>query len=120
MAVVPNTEAITTGPGATSEAPNGAPDAESQPVDTGPTAAPEAAPPPPSGRLPHIKALDGLRGLAVLGVLVYHLELGWLPGGFLGVSLFFTLSGFLITSLVLAERAEHGSVAMGRFWGRRF
>jgi peptidoglycan/LPS O-acetylase OafA/YrhL len=119
---VPNTEAITTGPGATSETGSGAPDAETELATTGsdPAPVPEPAPSPPSGRLPHIRALDGLRGLAVLGVLVYHLELGWMPGGFLGVSLFFTLSGFLITSLVLAERAEHGRVAMGRFWARRF
>ena len=114
MAVVPNTEAITTGPGATSEAGRGAPDDDTEPATTGSTDAPAAetrpttTAAPPAGRLPHIRALDGLRGLAVLGVLVYHLELGWMPGGFLGVSLFFTLSGFLITSLVLAERAEHG------------
>lgn len=118
MAVVPNTEAITTGPGAASESGVGAPDAETRPAVTGPDVAP--APAPPAGRLPHIRALDGLRGLAVIGVLVYHLDLGWLPGGFLGVSLFFTMSGFLITSLVLAERSEHGAVAIGRFWGRRF
>ena len=126
MAVVPNTEAITTGPGATSEAGRGAPDEDTEPATTGSIDAPAAetrpttTAAPPAGRLPHIRALDGLRGLAVLGVLVYHLELGWMPGGFLGVSLFFTLSGFLITSLVLAERAEHGRVAMGRFWARRF
>ena len=120
MAVVPNTEAITTGPGAARESGAGAPEAETRPVVTGPDVAPAPAPAPPAGRLPHIRALDGLRGLAVIGVLVYHLDLGWLPGGFLGVSLFFTMSGFLITSLVLAERSEHGTVAMGRFWGRRF
>lgn len=70
--------------------------------------------------LPRHRALDGLRGLAVAGVLVYHLDLGYLTGGFLGVSLFFTISGFLITSLVLSERDHHGRVAVRRFWARRF
>jgi peptidoglycan/LPS O-acetylase OafA/YrhL len=64
-------------------------------------------------RLPHRPALDGLRGLAVLGVLAYHLGFGWAKGGFLGVSLFFTLSGFLITNLLLAKPSLTG------FWGRR-
>ena len=49
-------------------------------------------------------ALDGLRALAVLAVLVFHADLGVATGGFLGVSVFFTLSGFLITGLLLAER----------------
>ncbi len=121
MAVAPNTEAITTGPGAHSGSGREAPVAGAKPAATGPTTALAATSTPPTpGKLPHIKALDGLRGLAVIGVLVYHLELGWLPGGFLGVSLFFTLSGFLITSLILAERSDHGRIAMGRFWGRRF
>jgi peptidoglycan/LPS O-acetylase OafA/YrhL len=70
--------------------------------------------------LPHIKALDGLRGLAVIGVLLYHVGLEWLPGGFLGVSLFFTLSGFLITSLLLAEEDRVGSIDFTSFWVRRF
>lgn len=77
-----------------------------------------AAADPYSGRaLPHVPALDGLRGAAVLAVLAYHL--GWLPGGFLGVSLFFTLSGYLITSLLITERAEKGTIRLGRFWARR-
>jgi len=67
--------------------------------------------------LPHHGGLDGLRGAAVIGVLAYHL--GWLPGGFLGVSLFFTLSGFLITNLLLREREVAGRVRLGRFWARR-
>jgi peptidoglycan/LPS O-acetylase OafA/YrhL len=70
--------------------------------------------------LPHVKALDGLRGLAVVGVVLYHLDLPWMKGGFLGVSLFFTLSGFLITSLLLAEEDRVGSIDFTTFWVRRF
>ena len=70
--------------------------------------------------LPRNTALDGLRGLAVAAVVIYHLDLGWMQGGFLGVSLFFTISGFLITSLVLAERDHTGTLDVRRFWGRRF
>ncbi|MEY2581772.1 MAG: hypothetical protein QOE09_1621 [Ilumatobacteraceae bacterium] len=67
---------------------------------------------------PHIAALDGLRGLAVIAVLFFHD--GKLQGGFLGVDLFFALSGFLITSLLLAEVDATGRVGLVAFWGRRF
>ena len=70
-----------------------------------------------AARLRHEPALDGLRGLAVAAVVVFHL--GRLPGGFLGVDLFFVLSGFLITSLLLAEHRGTGGVALGSFWARR-
>ena len=66
----------------------------------------------------HWPALDGLRGLAVAGVVAYHL--GHLPGGFLGVDLFFVLSGFLITSLLVDEVERTGRVRLRAFWGRRF
>ncbi len=64
--------------------------------------------------------LDGLRGLAVAAVLVYHGEFVWAKGGFLGVSTFFTLSGFLITTLALDERVATGRIALASFWRRRF
>lgn len=64
-------------------------------------------------------ALDGLRAIAVLGVVTYHLGATWLPGGFLGVDLFFVLSGFLITSLLLDEIARHGRITYSAFIARR-
>jgi peptidoglycan/LPS O-acetylase OafA/YrhL len=64
-------------------------------------------------------ALDGIRALAVLAVMLYHGGVSWLPGGFLGVDAFFVLSGFLITSLLLAERAGTGRIRLGAFWLRR-
>ncbi|MFE4023719.1 acyltransferase family protein [Streptomyces sp. NPDC059101] len=73
--------------------------------------------PVPSGNR-HIAPLDGLRGLAVLGVLFFHA--GHFSGGFLGVDLFFVLSGFLITGLLLTEtQARGGRVDLLAFWGRR-
>ena len=62
-------------------------------------------------------ALDGLRGVAVAAVVVFHLE--HLSGGFLGVDLFFVLSGFLITSLLLVEFDGRNAIDLGRFWSRR-
>ena len=67
----------------------------------------------------YVGALDGLRALAVLAVLVFHADLGFAAGGFLGVSVFFTLSGFLITSLLVAEHERTGGVALGAFYARR-
>ena len=67
--------------------------------------------------IPHVAALDGLRGAAVAAVLVFHG--GHLTGGFLGVDLFFVLSGFLITSLLLAESSASGTIAFGAFWVQR-
>jgi peptidoglycan/LPS O-acetylase OafA/YrhL len=69
--------------------------------------------------LPYVPALDGIRALAVAGVLLYHAGVAWLPGGFLGVDVFFVLSGFLITSLLLAERGATGRIDLPRFWIRR-
>ena len=72
-----------------------------------------------SARLPYSPALDGLRALAVIAVLIYHAGLHWLPGGFLGVEIFFTISGYLITSLLLSEWRETGRINLGQFWLRR-
>ena len=67
----------------------------------------------------HLPGLDGLRALAVLAVLLYHAGVSWARGGFLGVDLFFVLSGFLITSLLLGELQASGRVDLKRFWLRR-
>ncbi|MGH9082664.1 MAG: acyltransferase family protein, partial [Acidimicrobiales bacterium] len=67
----------------------------------------------------HLPALDGLRAVAVAGVLAYHLRLGWASGGYLGVDLFFVLSGFLITSLLLEEQITTGTIRLAAFWARR-
>ncbi|HKA93003.1 MAG TPA: acyltransferase family protein [Acidimicrobiia bacterium] len=64
-------------------------------------------------------ALDGVRALAVAAVLLYHGDVSWAGGGYLGVDAFFVLSGFLITSLLLAEWRGHGRIALSAFWGRR-
>lgn len=70
-------------------------------------------------RLRHEPALDGLRGLAVAGVVLFHAGWKHATGGFLGVSTFFTLSGYLITSLLLTERARTGRLDLPAFWARR-
>ncbi len=80
---------------------------------------PSRAPRPGRGGLPYHPALDGLRALAVLAVMLYHGQVSWTRGGFLGVDLFFVLSGFLITGLLLSEHARTGTVDLVRFWGRR-
>ncbi|MDQ2661780.1 MAG: acyltransferase, partial [Actinomycetota bacterium] len=72
-----------------------------------------------SARLPHLGGLDGLRAFAVIAVVVYHVLPPALGGGFIGVDVFFVISGFLITSLLLHERRATGTVRRGRFWMRR-
>ena len=64
-------------------------------------------------------ALDGVRALAVAAVLLFHGEIAGFGGGYLGVSVFFTLSGFLITSLLAAEVDQRGTIALGAFYARR-
>ncbi|MGA0878468.1 MAG: acyltransferase family protein [Ilumatobacteraceae bacterium] len=66
-----------------------------------------------------IPGLDGLRALAVVAVLLFHLRVDHATGGFLGVSLFFTLSGYLITRLLVNEHSETGTISLTGFWARR-
>ena len=72
-----------------------------------------------SGPLPYWPALDGLRGVAVAAVLAFHGGFGWATGGYLGVSAFFTLSGFLITTLLLTEWRDDRADLASRVSGRR-
>jgi len=69
--------------------------------------------------VPYLPGLDGLRALAVIAVLVYHGNASWLRGGFLGVEVFFVISGYLITMLLLSEHRRSGSIRLRRFWFRR-
>lgn len=80
-------------------------------------AAKEQAPTRPKSR--YIPALDGLRTLAVVAVVLYHLNLTWAQGGLLGVTIFFVLSGYLITRLLLNEVAKTGRIDLKSFWIRR-
>lgn len=64
----------------------------------------------------YLPGLDGVRALAVIGVLLYHADLTWIQGGFLGVDVFFVLSGFLITSLILEEFDRSGRIDFARFY----
>ncbi|MFM7047271.1 MAG: acyltransferase family protein [Actinomycetota bacterium] len=69
--------------------------------------------------LGYLPALDGVRALAVIAVIVYHANKKWLGGGFLGVEVFFVISGFLITSLLIAESERDGRIDLKSFWLRR-
>ena len=87
--------------------------------------------------LPRIAGLDGIRAVAVAVVVLYHLDFSWMPGGFLGVEVFFVVSGYLITSLLLGEyegslaegefsrggeggsNSGRGTISLRRFWARR-
>jgi peptidoglycan/LPS O-acetylase OafA/YrhL len=66
-----------------------------------------------------VSALDGMRAVAVIVVVVFHAGLSWLPGGFLGVDVFFVLSGYLITGLLLEEVDRTGRIDLWAFWARR-
>jgi peptidoglycan/LPS O-acetylase OafA/YrhL len=74
---------------------------------------------PADPALGYVPALDGIRGLALLAVLGFHAGFPSARGGYLGVSSFFTLSGFLIATLALAERHRTGRLSLARFWERR-
>lgn len=67
----------------------------------------------------YMPGLDGLRAIAVLGIIIYHLNKQWLTGGFLGVDTFFVISGYLITSLLLKEYDGTGIIKLKSFWIRR-
>jgi peptidoglycan/LPS O-acetylase OafA/YrhL len=64
----------------------------------------------------YMPGLDGLRAIAVLAVIAFHLEFGWAPGGLLGVGIFFTLSGYLITDILLTQLSARGRIKLGPFW----
>jgi peptidoglycan/LPS O-acetylase OafA/YrhL len=81
-----------------------------------------AIPAPIAGRkssLAYLPGIDGLRALAVLGVLLFHGGVSWLGGGFLGVEVFFVISGYLITLLLLREWKDTGRIDLKSFWMRR-
>ena len=69
--------------------------------------------------LPYMPAIDALRALAVLAVFFYHVGAEWMPGGFLGVDVFFVISGYLITALLLSEFERNGYIDVLAFWLRR-
>lgn len=77
------------------------------------------APAAARARFGYVASLDGVRAAAILGVMAYHGGLSWAPGGFFGVDVFFVLSGFLITSLLVAEWGSTGTIRLGAFWARR-
>ena len=67
----------------------------------------------------YVPALDGLRSFAVLAVIFYHMHLGWAPGGLMGVTIFFVISGYLINGLLVAEQQQTGRIDILAFWMRR-
>jgi peptidoglycan/LPS O-acetylase OafA/YrhL len=76
-------------------------------------------PEPVRGGQRYLPGLDGLRALAVLAVIAYHEQFSWAPGGLLGVGVFFTLSGYLITDLLLSQWSRDGELGLRGFWFRR-
>lgn len=67
----------------------------------------------------YMPGLDGVRAVAVIAIIIYHLNPQWLSGGFLGVDTFFVISGYLITSLLLTEYHNRGKIKLMSFWLRR-
>ena len=84
-----------------------------------PAPAPARAPAASARRSSHLAGLDGLRAIAVGAVILYHLGSGIIPGGYLGVDVFFVISGFLITGLLIREKDSSGRIRLGGFWMRR-
>src|SRR6266545_4552306 len=93
------------------------PEAAAAPPEPSPARA--AAPPASGRRIPYQPALDGLRAFAILTIMVYHGQATWPRGGYLSVDLFFVLSGYLITTLLVAEWNQRGEVDLGAFWSGR-
>jgi len=84
-----------------------------------PSASPTATAAGPRRTLGYRPALDGLRAISVIAVLLYHGDVSWMPGGFLGVDVFFVISGFLITTLLIEEWQKSSAIDRPRFWLRR-
>lgn len=80
---------------------------------------PAPDPEPPSRARRYLPGLDGMRALAVIAVVLFHSPLAVATGGFLGVEVFFVISGYIITRALLTEREERGRISIGRFWLRR-
>jgi peptidoglycan/LPS O-acetylase OafA/YrhL len=76
-------------------------------------------PPADINRVPYLPGLDGMRAIAVVAVMIYHANPDWLKGGFLGVEVFFVISGYLITLLLISEKARTKTVDITSFWVRR-
>src|SRR5690606_18838679 len=74
---------------------------------------------PATRPLARVGGLDGLRAIAVIVVLLFHLTPGFAIGGYLGVDIFFVVSGFIITRLLLIEHVSTGGIQLGAFWVRR-
>ena len=70
-------------------------------------------------KMAHHPGLDGVRASALIMIMLFHADPSWIPGGFISVSLFFTLSGYLITSILLFEGESNGNVSLKTFWSRR-
>src|SRR5215218_6211226 len=67
----------------------------------------------------YLPGLDGLRAISVVAVLLYHADMPWWPGGFLGVEVFFVISGYLITMLLVREHERTATISLRGFWLRR-
>ena len=98
-------------------APHAAPRPKTGRAHAKPTQAPTES--PRAGKSRYLPALDGIRALAVIAVVLYHLNLTWIQGGLLGVTMFFVISGYIITRLLLNEFEQSGRIDLKSFWIRR-
>jgi peptidoglycan/LPS O-acetylase OafA/YrhL len=105
---------------ATTGGPDSAPTVTPPPVtDAAPGVSPGLAARPSATGTSRISALDGLRAVALLIIMGYHFGVGWLQGGFFSLDIFYVLSGYLITGLLLSEYAKRGRIKLSAFWLRR-